>query len=396
MATPIPPPIDPNRGPNADAPSDTEILDLVAQLLDLLPDFFYVHDEDMVFRYANTRAVEYFKRASREDLIGQRLVDVDPDKAQAALYSRICQEIMREGKPRLTENLSYTRKDGTPGWLRQYDIPFVNTRNGKTMLMGISRDVTSERELQDQRVHAARLEEELNIARMIQKSLTPPQGEVMRGLDVAGYSEPAQYAGGDFYDWGSGRNGEFVCGIGDATGHGVGPALLAASCRAYARVLLNAFSLPEAMAKLNRLMCRDTTEGRFITFAAATVEPETYKVQLLSAGHGPVYILRRTGLIEELAVALPPLGIIADGDKALVDHATLAKGDALILVSDGVYEAHDPDGHLMGTKRLREVLSRKAGATASEIVDQVRQAVAEHARMEPSKDDTTVLVVARA
>lgn len=382
------------RGPRE--PTDTEKLELVAQLLDILPDFFYVHDDEMVFRYANMRAVKYFGCNTREELIGRRLHEVDPNPEQGKFFEDVCRKIMREGKPRHTDNLPYVRPDGTRGWLRQHDIPFVSPKTGRMMLMGCSRDVTSEKELEEERLRAARLEEELSVARAIQKSLTPRPGQIMAGLDVAGFSEPAQYAGGDFYDWGMGESGEFLCGMGDVTGHGVGPALLAASCRAYARVLLSVLPLPEAMARLNEQICEESADGRFITFAAASVEPSTYRVQLVSAGHGPVYVVRRSGRVEEMDVELPPLGIASVEGRPTAAAANLEPGDALVLVSDGVFEAHDPRGRLMGTARLREVLSRAGGAPAGEVLSRVRKAVQDHADGEPAKDDTTVLVVARA
>ena len=68
------------RGPGE--PTDTEKLELVAQLLDILPDFFYVHDDEMVFRYANMKAVKYFGCNTREELIGRRLHEVDPNPEQ--------------------------------------------------------------------------------------------------------------------------------------------------------------------------------------------------------------------------------------------------------------------------------------------------------------------------
>jgi phosphoserine phosphatase RsbU/P len=153
--------------------------------------------------------------------------------------------------------------------------------------------------------------------------------------------------------------------------------------------------LPEAMARLNEQICMEASEGRFITFAAASVNPASFRVEVVSAGHGPVYVARRNGTVDELEVGLPPLGILRSEDRPTIDAATLNPGDALVMVSDGVYEAHDTRGKLMGTARLREVLSRAGGAPAGEIVDRIRSAVLEHAQGEPAKDDTTVLVVVR-
>jgi len=377
-------------------PSDSRKLELVSQVLDLLPDFFYVHDYEMRFWYANRRAAEYFGR-SKQDIVGRRLVDVEPDRTQAEFFVEVCRQVMRDGAPRTTDNLPYTRPDGTPGFRRQHDFPFRNSHNGELMLMGISRDVTAERLLEEERFRAAALESELQVAKTIQQALRPSGPMGAPGVQVAAFAEPAAYAGGDYYDWGRCADGRFLMGVGDVTGHGVGSALLASACRAYGRALAAAFGMTEVMSRLNALMLEDAVEGSFVTCAMAELEPKGFTVRLTSAGHGPLFVLRRAGerAFDEFLPQLPPLGISPVFDVPAPDVVTLNPGDALVIVSDGIYEAMNAEHEMLGLDRLRATLTTLRGRPADEVVHRLMVAVREHLNGTAHQDDLTVLVASR-
>lgn len=371
-----------------------EAVDLLTRVLDLLPDFFYVHDHQMRFVYANRRAAEYFG-CSKESIVGRSLLDLDPNKPQARFFVELCRKIMAEGVPRLTDDLPYTRPDGTPGLLRQHDIPFIDPSTGLPMLAGLSRDVTAEKRFEAERLGRAALEREMQIARDIQQALAPPDPG-LPSLDVAGLSRPAAYAGGDFYDWGVSPDGVLGGGVGDVTGHGVGAALLAATCRAYARILAETIDLPEFLVFLNNRLCQDLSAGRFVTAAAFEVDPRTHEAGVVSAGQGPIYFLpARGGEPQTLPTHLPPLGIEPDLPTPEPTRLTLHPGDALVFVSDGVFECRSPTGEQFGTARLRRTLASLAGAPASQVISATLQAIESHAAGTPFDDDVTMVVVGR-
>jgi PAS domain S-box-containing protein len=376
--------------------SDSRKLDLVGRVLDLLPDFFYVHDYEMRFKYANKRAAEYYG-LSKEEIVGRRRVDVDPDRAQAEFFAEVCRQVMRDGAPRMSDNLPYTRPDGTPGFLRQHDYPFVNPDNGELMLMGLSRDVTAERQLEEERIRGAALEGELQVARTIQRALRPSGEFGAPGIQVAAFAEPAAYAGGDYYDWGRCADGRFMMGVGDVTGHGVGSALLASACRAYGRALAAAFGLTEVMSRLNALILQDTVEGRFVTCAMAEFDPASFRVRLTSAGHGPMFVTRRAGdrKLDEFLPQLPPLGVSSVFEVPEPDSAALAPGDGVVFVSDGVFEAMNASGEMFGLERLRSALAALRGRPADEVVHRLMSTVREHLGGTMHQDDLTVLVATR-
>ncbi|HEV8074432.1 MAG TPA: SpoIIE family protein phosphatase, partial [Candidatus Acidoferrum sp.] len=130
------------------------------------------------------------------------------------------------------------------------------------------------------------LQHDLDVARSIQQSLLPPSMPQVSGWDIAAWNQPADQTGGDYYDWQPLPNGKFVTALADVTGHGIGPALLASVCRAYARTNFhNQDSFLKAMEEINSAVAGDVREGRFITFVAAIFGPDSSNVELLSAGH---------------------------------------------------------------------------------------------------------------
>ena len=115
-----------------------------------------------------------------------------------------------------------------------------------------------------------------------------------RGFDVAGWNQPADDTGGDYFDWTTLPNGRVVVSLADVTGHGIGPALLAAVCHAYARSNFSiAQDLPTAFEHINQELGADLTTGRFVTFVAAVCCPGCPEVEMLSAGHGPLFLYSR-------------------------------------------------------------------------------------------------------
>lgn len=374
-------------------PTDREKLQLVEQVLDLVPDFFYVHDEDMRFWYANRKAADYFGR-SKDDLLGRRLEDVDPNKEQGRRFADLCRAIMQSGKPTLTDNIPYVRPDGTRGLLMQHDIPFISPTTGDRMLLGFSRDVTAEREIDAERRRAAHLENELRVARQIQEALTPREVTDAAGVEIAAFCEAAEYARGDFYDWGVTRSGRVALGLGDVTGHGVGPALLAASCRAYARVLIDVLPIHEALAELNQRMCREVVEGRFVTFAAADITPAG-ELSVLSAGQGPLMLVDVHRKVQQLGTHHPPLGVLREWDRVEPDRYAFRPGETFVMVSDGVFEAKNQAGEMFGPGRLADLLASVADAPSGTIVEAITSSVCDFTDNADLQDDVTVLVAKR-
>src|SRR6201982_4106813 len=111
------------------------------------------------------------------------------------------------------------------------------------------------------------MEHDLTIARSIQQSLLPTRIE---GYEIAGWNRSADATGGDYFDWTQLEDGSLIVTLADVTGHGIGPALLASVCRAYARASFNpGDSLANVMQRINKSFGGDLLPGRFATFVAA-------------------------------------------------------------------------------------------------------------------------------
>src|ERR1700756_3017094 len=119
-----------------------------------------------------------------------------------------------------------------------------------------------------------RLEHDLEVARSIQQSLLPTSMPVIEGFEIAAWNQPADQTGGDYFDWQPLSDGKVLVALADVTGHGIGPALLAAVCRAYARAnFRNQESLLKSMEEINSAVAADVREGRVITLVAAVCAP---------------------------------------------------------------------------------------------------------------------------
>src|SRR5262249_15757367 len=153
----------------------------------------------------------------------------------------------------------------------------------------------------------------LDIARSIQQGLLPTHSPRLDEFDVAGWNQPADQTGGDYFDWQSLPDGQLAISLGDASGHGIGPALVSASCRAYAPASFLADGKQDGLLdRLNFMLTEDLSSNRFITFVVVFLDPISSQIKVLSAGHGPIMVYRYvTDKIENLEAQGIPLGMLA-------------------------------------------------------------------------------------
>ena len=293
----------------------------------------------------------------------------------------------------MTDDLPYQRQDGSSGLLQAHIMPFDHPVTGERMMLGISRDVTEERQASIERETRAAFERELDIARRVQHGLLPLTPPNTAGFDIAARSEPAMFAGGDFYDFVECADGRVVAVIGDVTGHGVGPAIIAASCRAFSRALFPELRLNQALAKLDAHVTADTADGTFVTLAAFEIMPDQNHVSYCSAGHGPVILTRPGDAYDMLPTQCPPLGLgLARQEEIQSIELDLAAGDQLLIPSDGLIESCSPEGTQRGVDGL---LDAATAGSAEGIVAECFAADARWRDGSPTKDDQTLIVIQR-
>ncbi|MFF5992654.1 PP2C family protein-serine/threonine phosphatase [Prauserella flavalba] len=230
---------------------------------------------------------------------------------------------------------------------------------------------------------AARLyEERRHVATTLQASLRPPELPSVPGVRVAARYRTGQERldiGGDFYDV-HGGPGDISVVVGDVCGKGVEAAVLTGKARQTIKTAARFDRSPAAiLAALNDVLYADRSD-RFVTVACARLRPAPDGAGTLAtiavAGHPPPLVLRRDGTVEEPELAGTLAGVLPDlrYEEAAV---LLEPGDAMLLYTDGVYEAHGRDG-LFGQDRLRALLPGYAGASPETLCEIVEQRVMEH------------------
>ncbi len=239
-------------------------------------------------------------------------------------------------------------------------------------------------------------EEELRIAREVQQRLFPAGPPGLAGYDVAGASRPAAATGGDYFDFIATPAGHLLVVVGDVTGHGIGPALLMADARAYlhALVLANA-ELADVLARARHLLLDDLGDEHFITLLFADLDPATGVWTYVNAGHPAGVVLGPAGEVKaEWLPNTAALGIDRDEERLVPGRIALEKGDLLLLLTDGILEAHAKSGEEFGEDRVLELVRREIAKPAAEIIRALLDAAQRFADPEsPRQDDMTAVVV---
>jgi phosphoserine phosphatase len=242
-----------------------------------------------------------------------------------------------------------------------------------------------------------RIERDINIARSIQLGLLPRDNPRFRGFDVAGWSRPADETGGDFYDFLPLEGGRLAVAIADATGHGIGPALVSVEARALFRAVIGGSAgLEAAVNDMHRLLCLDLPENRFVTAFCGVLDPAAAVLDYLSAGQGPILLYEAaSGTIRDLPVQGLPLAFFPEATYEGAARIELADGDVLVLLTDGFYEWADGNGESFGEERVRDLIRRFHARPAAEIIDAIYREVVAFAGGTRQGDDLTAVIVTR-
>ena len=239
------------------------------------------------------------------------------------------------------------------------------------------------------------IQHDLSVARSIQQSLLPQERPRISGFDVAGWNQPADDTGGDYFDWITLRDGRLVITLADVTGHGIGPALLAAVCHAYARSNFSiAQDLPTAFEHIHQELSADLETGRFVTFVAAVCFPGRAEVEVLSAGHGPLFVYSRPeDRFTTMNAQALPFGILPAFQSDPPAHFPLRSGDLVLLATDGFFEWENDQGEQFGVQRIEGAMRASRDLAASEIISHLYDAVSSFSNGTKQQDDLTAVVI---
>jgi serine phosphatase RsbU (regulator of sigma subunit)/anti-sigma regulatory factor (Ser/Thr protein kinase) len=213
-----------------------------------------------------------------------------------------------------------------------------------------------------------RFEQELEVARLIQQNFLPKELPDLRGWRIAAYYRPAREVGGDFYDVIPLPDGRVAFVVGDVTDKGVPAALVMSATRSVLRASAPRLIEPGAvLERVNELLCPDMPAKMFVTCLYGVLDPATGHLRFANAGHDLPYV-KTAGGVEELRARGMPLGLMP-GMAYEEKETVLQPGESVLLHSDGIVEAHDPDRGMFGFPRLKETVAENAGGQA--LIDRV-------------------------
>jgi len=252
--------------------------------------------------------------------------------------------------------------------------------------------------VQDQQAQAReneRIQHELRVAQLIQKTLLPKDLPALPGWNVNAYYQAARQVGGDFYDFIYLDDGRLGLVIGDVTDKGVPAALLMATTRSVLRAVAQRVIAPgQVLERVNEIIHQDIPPKMFVTCMYALLNPESGQLQYANAGHDLPYHRHQTGEVTELRATGMPLGLMP-GMIYEEKETRLAHGDSILFYSDGIVEAHNPDRGMYGFPRLMRLVGEYERDTS--LKELVLEDLAEFTGSDwEQEDDITMVTLQRS
>ena len=278
-------------------------------------------------------------------------------------------------------------------------IAFEDT--DQLLLDALARQVQASLEnryLHRQALEKQKIEQDIAVAAAIQQRILPKALPRIDGYDVSGINIPSKSVGGDYYDCIPLAGGRYALVIADVAGKGVPAALLVSSFHAYLSAYLEGpLPLVELVGKLNRVICHASTEDKFITAFLGILDPATGALETVNAGHNPVFLLRRAGGVEELALGGVPLGMLDIDFPYQRESVTIEPGDRLLLYTDGITEATNVRDQLYDySTPLKEFFRTHRPSAAEGFIRELIEDVKKFTGEAPQNDDITALYLGRS
>ena len=250
----------------------------------------------------------------------------------------------------------------------------------------------------EQIIESEKLDREISVARDVQIGTLPKEMPTIEGYEFAGAFEPTDQTGGDLYDFIPLDDVRLFLLMGDATGHGIGPALSATQVRAMLRVALRLnSSLDDAFVHINDQLCDDLPDDRFVTGFFGLLDARTHSIRFHSGGQGPIMQYHAlSGEYDWHPATTFPLGYMPQVNMKPALEMQLAPGDVLGVISDGIYEYENKGGVQFGQEGVAAVIDSMPKASAAELVAGIMRAAREHGGSVPQADDITIVLARRS
>ena len=238
-----------------------------------------------------------------------------------------------------------------------------------------------------------KLEEELELAREIQRNLFPSEIVQLNNFEISAENISSKQVGGDYFD--VIRKDEENCyiAIADVSGKGVPAALLMANLQAFLKsVCKQGVNLVEGTAMINDLISENVTGGKFITFFWASINDKNRTISYVNAGHNPP-LLVRDGKIIKLRKGGMILGVMKTEDPYITETLQLQKNDLLVFFTDGITEAMDKKQNEYSDERLEKLVLLLNNKSSKEVLKLIQSDVKSFTSGAMQSDDITLLVL---
>ena len=269
----------------------------------------------------------------------------------------------------------------------------------KMLLDAIARQVQVSIEnqfLNDQAIEKEKMEQELIVAASIQQKILPESLPKINSYDLAGINIPSKEVGGDYYNCVDLGNGKYALIIADVAGKGIGAALLVSTLDAALYSYLQ-FDIPltEMSDRLNKLIYKSSPSDKYITFFIAVLNSTTGELDVVNAGHNPIFLLRKNGTLEKLDAGGVGLGMFDFGIPFAGQKTIINPGDKLFLYTDGIPEAMNEKEEEYSDEKMINFFQANSHISSQEFINALVNDLKSHTGTAPQSDDITVMILKR-
>jgi sigma-B regulation protein RsbU (phosphoserine phosphatase) len=361
----------------------------------------YGVDVDGHCTFINPAAVELLGFDSVDDLLGKHMHDLvhhtRPDGRPYPVQECRIYEALRDLEGTHVDDEIMFCADGSSFPSEYWSFPVI--RDGVLMGSVVTFiDITERREI-ERRLQEAneRMEDELNIGREIQMSMLPldfPAFPDRDDFSVHAILEPAREVGGDLYDFFLIDEAHLCFLVGDVSDKGVPAALFMAVTKTLIKShAVHDASVQSILTRVNEELCLHNESSMFVTLFVVILDTRTGQMAYTNAGHNPPFVKRADGRVIKLEDRHGPVAGAVEGIAYQASELELDHGDRVILYTDGVSEAMDPDHEQFTEDALGSLVSETSLGTPEEVVALIDKAVTVHRGKAEQSDDITVLVL---
>jgi len=331
------------------------------------------------------------------DPVGETGMRPEHTAADLDLRSVVCVPLVRIRAGRTQETSVLSTAGETTGVLYMdsragaADLSAGNRELLQTLALEASTILENARLLEQERAKQ-KIEEELRVARQIQRSLAPRRLPSSGWFVARGSSVASLQVGGDYFDVLKVNDNRWAVAVADVSGKGVSSALLACYLQgALSAASFSAHTIEQTMELINRFLADRAEEEKYVTLFHSTLE-RNGTLRYINAGHCAPLVVSTDGRLRTLEATATPLGLIPGGSFP-GDETALAPGDKVVIFSDGVTEAQGKEGEFYGMDRLVRVISGNAQGSCEQMHDAILDDVRAFTQDTQQADDVTLVVL---